>query len=568
MQKEMLDFIEKNNLSCFKKSELGSRAEPFLKTRDAKSVYNKVLSVLSSYLYFQNSKLLWQCFPFTNLEGEILRRQNFWKNLEKKDNSFLKDFKCPKNWWKPQYGIIVVTESETDFLELKKLNVPVQFISNEEDIRELELYDIVQVLDCENLSQILERLPQSVFLDSVDQVYLERHLEQLSGWKENLEILAKSETNSEIKQICSELIPLLKFINKGSREILSRDKVESALEAINSEISEKIKQLSVSGSDLLGMLSKGKLPPEMEKIVLDSISNSGIPENLFNTSIPVSIDEQELERAIKEQKSSEHTSLAEEIKRNSESILKIPELLKKLESNLILFDFSTGASKIFSEHNCYPTSSESFSFTESENLFLDFPQSISFSLDSSSKCSMLTGANSGGKTTLLEHVIQLITFFQLGLPVKGKVSIPLFSEIYYFAKTKGSASKGAFETLLTDISKIKPGSKTLILADEIEAVTEPGVAGKIICSTAEYFIQQGCFLIIATHLGHEIQKNLPQFCRIDGIEAKGISESNELIVDHNPVLGRLANSTPELIIEKLAKSSEDSYLKFLYSKLK
>jgi lysophospholipid acyltransferase (LPLAT)-like uncharacterized protein len=47
----------------------------------------------------------------------------------------------------------------------------------------------------------------------------------------------------------------------------------------------------------------------------------------------------------------------------------------------------------------------------------------------------------------------------------------LFSEIYYFAKNKGSTNKGAFETLLTQLSKIQPGKQTLILADEIESVT-------------------------------------------------------------------------------------------------
>ena len=146
--------------------------------------------------------------------------------------------------------------------------------------------------------------------------------------------------------------------------------------------------------------------------------------------------------------------------------------------------------------------------------------------------------------------------------------MPIFSEIYYFAKNKGSASKGAFETLLTQMAGIKPGSRTLILADEIESVTEPGVAGKVICATAEYFLNKDCFLVIATHLGQEIQKNMPRFSRIDGIEAKGLDENFDLIVDHNPVLGRLASSTPELIIEKMANSKPEDYFKFLNDKMK
>ena len=86
--------------------------------------------------------------------------------------------------------------------------------------------------------------------------------------------------------------------------------------------------------------------------------------------------------------------------------------------------------------------------------------------------------------------------------------MPLFSEVYYFAKNKGSSDKGAFENLLSQMAKIKPGNNTLILADEIESVTEPGVAGKIISATAEYFLGKNCFLVVATHLGREVQKNL------------------------------------------------------------
>ena len=118
------------------------------------------------------------------------------------------------------------------------------------------------------------------------------------------------------------------------------------------------------------------------------------------------------------------------------------------------------------------------------------------------------------------------------------------------------------------MSKIKAGKKTLILADEIEAVTEPGVAGKIIAATCEYFINLDSYLVIATHLGYEIQTCLPKKARIDGIEAKGLDNEFNLIVDHNPVIGRLAHSTPELIVEKMSKTFNEEYFKFLNEKIK
>jgi hypothetical protein len=75
-------------------------------------------------------------------------------------------------------------------------------------------------------------------------------------------------------------------------------------------------------------------------------------------------------------------------------------------------------------------------------------------------------------------------------------------------------------------------------------------------------------LIVATHLGQEIQKTLPELTRIDGIEAKGLNENFELIVDHNPVLGRLANSTPELIVEKMANIQRLDYFIYLNNYLR
>ena len=69
-------------------------------------------------------------------------------------------------------------------------------------------------------------------------------------------------------------------------------------------------------------------------------------------------------------------------------------------------------------------------------------------------------------------------------------------------------------------------------------------------------------------MGHEIQKTLPALTRIDGIEAKGLTAEFDLIVDHNPVLGRLANSTPELIVEKMANTKQNNYFSHLNNHLK
>lgn len=567
MEKELINYIKENELTPFNLVKpLNKNNNSIFKTKDAKLVFNKVINKLSENFKFNQTKNIWSFFNFTNQENIIKKRQEFFNNINKTDNDFLKQLKNPKSTWKPKYGIVVVTEDENTFTELKKLDCPIIYLSTQYDVEGLDNYDIVQVIDCEQFSQFLEQLPQSVFLNSIDQVYLERYLITLSGYRENINIIKDNTTNENIKDIIDQLQPLLELIQIKPSKILKRDIIDEAIETINKEIESKIKNLNISGSTLISVLSQGKLPEEFEIIINTAIKNSNFPENIFNKKIPVSIDEQELDKTIKKQSSEEHTCIAEKIKKYSKDLKKIPNLLNELSHNLILFDFISGIYQSITDNN-FPIISDELSIKESSNLFFNDSQPISFNLSDENTCSILTGANSGGKTTLLEHIIQLIALTQLGLP-KNNLKIPLFTDVYYFAKTKGSSGKGAFESLLNQMDKIKPGKKTLILADEIEAVTEPGVAGVIISATAEYFIKKDCFIIFATHLGSEIQKNLPKNARIDGIEAKGLDEYNELIVDHNPILGKLASSTPELIVEKMANSIKTDYLKFLYEKIK
>lgn len=570
IEKEILNFIKENNLSPFNKykSELNSSYSIF-KTRDAKSIHNKVLSKISSNFCFSETSNIFSFFEFTQKQDILKLRQDFHKKLPLEFNfDFLSKITIPKQNWKPKYDVIVVTQNEKTYSQLKELNCPVELLLSQHDLSSLESCDIVQVIDCEELSSILETLPQSVFLDEIEEAYLERYLEKLSGWRENLEILSSINLPLEIQGLVDNLKQLINLINNKESAKLTRDQVLQKIDEINNNIFTKIKEINISGQSVFEILSKNKLPPEFRSILDESIKNSSLPQNILNISIPITLDEQELENLIKKQNAQEFTSIAEKIKSHSLEIQSIPEKLDKLSNYILYLDFISGIKKFNKENSNFPEISNELSIYNSKNIFLENAQPISFNLNHNQRCSILTGANSGGKTTLLEHIIQLISLFQLGFPSSGKITLPIFTDIYYFAKNKGSTNKGAFETLLNQMSKIEIGANTLILADEIESVTEPGVAGNIISATVNYFTQKNCFLVIATHLGQEIQKNPPLFSRIDGIEAKGLDNNFDLIVDHNPVLGRLANSTPELIVEKLASSEKLEYYIYLHTFLK
>ncbi len=566
----MIQFIIENGLSPFNinKTSIRGNSGSLYKTNDAKVVHGKVISDIARHFQFPDTSSLLGFFDFTQELDILNKRQMYFSSLKRNEREFLKEIKAPRPSWKPSYSIIVVTEDEQTFLRLREMGCPCKLLISEGDVMELQVYDVVQVLNCEQYTMALEQLAQAVFLKNENEVYLERYVSQISGWNKIIELMKEKELSEAILSTINKIIPLMELVNIGKKEVLDRRNVENACEKMNAELEEKMKNLTISGAVLMNALSRGTLPDELKRIVQQLIKNSGFSEDIFVEKVPIEIDENELEKKIRIQSIEGFTSEAGKIKKYSAELLQVPKLLNEIERELLVFDFESGIAKWIGENKQVITITDDITMENAQNMFLENAQPIGFELNSNHRCSILTGANSGGKTTLLEHIIQNISLMQIGLPINGKIKMPLFSEVYYFAKNKGSASKGAFETLLTQMSQIKTGNKTLILADEIESVTEPGVAGKIIAATADYFIKKNCFLVVATHLGQEIQKVLPERARIDGIEAKGLDENNELIVDHNPVLGRLAHSTPELIVEKMTKKSGEEYFVHLFESLK
>ncbi len=570
MKKEMIDFIKEFELSPFNnyKTSLKTQNSNFLKTKDARAVFTKLMSKISREFVFPDTSGILNLFSsFEEDLNKVFEKQLFFKSLNTKDNSRLLELKRPKKTWSPDYGVIVATEEEDVFVRLREKDCPVKFIVNENDISELKDADIVQVISCDNFSLILERLPQTVFINDEDEVYLERYLEMLSGWKDNLDVLKQLDLGERGNQIILEIGKILEIVDNKKTE-LKRENIERSLEQANLNLESQIRNMSISGDLLMSILKKEAIPENLKKAIREEISKTGYPEQIFIEDFPIKLDDRELEKLIREKEVRGFVDLAERIRLNAKTLKKAPELIRELEAYLLIYDFESGIKKFNGDDKNFAIFSDKFVIRNSLNELIEKPKPISFYLDEQNRCSILTGANSGGKTTLLEHLIQIICLSRLGLPVYGEIELVDFKEIYYFAKNKGSASKGAFETLLNQMAEIQVENKALILADEIESVTEPGVAGKIIAASANFFVIKGSYCVFATHLGSEIKDFLPERCRIDGIEAKGLDENNELIVDHNPVLGRLAHSTPELIIEKLARTSNNEYFEFLNKRMR
>jgi len=129
--------------------------------------------------------------------------------------------------------------------------------------------------------------------------------------------------------------------------------------------------------------------------------------------------------------------------------------------------------------------------------------------------------------------------------------------LHYQAKSQGTLDAGAFEATLREFGDLVegPGAR-LVLVDELESITEPGASARIIAGILESLHEQRATAVFVSHLAGEICDATGFDVQIDGIEAVGLVDG-ELQVNRSPVKGRLARSTPELIVEKLADDAGD-----------
>jgi len=172
---------------------------------------------------------------------------------------------------------------------------------------------------------------------------------------------------------------------------------------------------------------------------------------------------------------------------------------------------------------------------------------------------LLTGANSGGKTTLLECIAYATILAHMGLPVPAQSArIGHVEALHILAKAGGTQSAGALEQTLVELATVvSDPTPKLILADELEAITEPGAGARIIAGmllAAES--QPETTMMLVTHLAPAILEATGRDdLRVDGIEARGLGEDLELLVDRTPRRNHLARSTPELIVKRLVEKS-------------
>ncbi len=170
---------------------------------------------------------------------------------------------------------------------------------------------------------------------------------------------------------------------------------------------------------------------------------------------------------------------------------------------------------------------------------------------------LLSGVNSGGKTSTLDLVAAVVVLAHMGFPVPADAArLRRFEELHYHEKSQGTLDAGAFESTVREFSELATGADgRLVLVDELESITEPGASARIVAGILETLAERDATAVFVSHMAGEIRDRADVAVGVDGIEAVGIVDG-ELRVDRSPTKGRLARSTPELIVEKLAEEDE------------
>jgi DNA mismatch repair protein MutS2 len=349
-----------------------------------------------------------------------------------------------------------------------------------------------------------------------------------------------------------------------------RKAAEAVAKEIDGDLRGQVVNLQLSGRDVLDALG-AKMPPALQALLDAALGEArrrlkertGHDVQPFAAKFPFAVDDEEMDRI---ERRIETVGRIEAFQAQVRLARRLDALRAALEAEAdswLTFDAEFALGCFALENGLHPaTFGDRLAFDSSIVLELaasPAAQRIAYRLGGEHPVALLTGANSGGKTTLLEHAGQLTLMARLGLPVVGEgVVVPWVDELHYVTARR-SLDAGAFESFLrTFLPVTHGGRRRLVLADEVEAVTELEAAGRIVGFVVDRLARDcpGSLAIVVTHLAPQILRHVQVPVRVDGIEATGLDDQWNLVVDRTPRMGHLARSTPELIVARLAATTK------------
>ena len=388
---------------------------------------------------------------------------------------------------------------------------------------------------------------------------------------------------------------LMSLDDQGDLDIMAdvKDRLwktaKSLEEQVNTEVAQAMDdaKMDLSGAELLEALSDGAafqrklqeatkdvITEAMEKAkqtVVQMLEGTGVrcPYDIFSSQWPAKINRKTMDEIDHALETKLKTGEIEHMLVLAKKLGPLRERCEEAVRSLIGFDQWVGIAQWAVERQCVlPDLVEHGIYIEQgRHLLLGCqPDPVTYGLgyagdkEDQQSLALLTGANSGGKTTLLELLAHTCILAHMGLPVPAdSARVGQVDALHILAKAGGTQSAGALEQTLVELANVvSDPTPKLILADELEAITEPGAGARIIAGmllAAE--AQDDTTMMLVTHLAPAIIKATGRDdLRVDGIEATGLDANLELMVDRTPKRNHLARSTPELIVKRLVERSE------------
>jgi dsDNA-specific endonuclease/ATPase MutS2 len=358
----------------------------------------------------------------------------------------------------------------------------------------------------------------------------------------------------------------------GTAESVANDRLREAIQE---------QDVTIEGADLLSLVERGagvdsllsrELADEYAAAVgaardhlvdaLDLKSGEAeVARRAFpdEPTFPVDHDEEAVSRLREDLTAARDRRAAERKRDLAATLADLREPTRGLVRDALALDVELAVARFASDFDCVLAERGGRGFRieggRSPLLDVDFAdvEPVDYGVDG---VALLSGVNSGGKTSTLDLVAVVVVLAHMGLPVPAESAcVPDIEELHYYAKSQGTLDAGAFEATLRDFAELTEGAASrLVLVDELESITEPGASAKIIAGILEELHEAGASGVFVSHLAGEISEQCGFDATVDGIRAEGL-EDGELVVERSPVKDHLARSTPELIVEKLADES-------------
>ncbi len=393
--------------------------------------------------------------------------------------------------------------------------------------------------DIDTLESALERLETDGTVTGDETLEgLEASIDDLDAAVSMAENVANDRLREAIEErdVTIEGADLLSLVERGAGvdSLLERELADEFAEAVEAAREHLLDAIDVSDHETLARQAFGEEP-----------------------TFPVEHDDRAIER-LREELTAERDRRAARLKRElAETLREMREPAETLVETALKLDVELAVSRFARDFECtFPTlEGRGIDIEGGRSPLLDVSfeavEPVDYAVEG---VSLLSGVNSGGKTSTLDLLGTVVVLAQMGLPVPAeRARVERFEALHYQAKTQGTLDAGAFESTLREFGSLVEGDRTrLVLVDELESITEPGASAVIIAGILEALTESDSTAVFVSHLAAEIRDAAAIEMTVDGIEALGL-EDGELQVNRSPVKNHLARSTPELIVEKLAE---------------